>query len=132
MVTGAIFGLLAVVLGAFGTHGLEDKITTGQIASFNTGTNYQMLHALLLLIVGVAVGRFRKSGITPTRALIAAYWLIALGVVFFSGSIYLLMTDELLGADLGFLWPVTPLGGSMLIAAWVVLLVNFLRIKSRY
>ncbi|MFC3199427.1 DUF423 domain-containing protein [Parapedobacter deserti] len=117
---GVIFGLTAVVLGAFGAHALKKKFTEDQHASFETGIRYQFYHALVLLLVG-----FAQSGglIGP-----GAYtWLFISGTVLFSFSIYGLCLSGVFGTKWRFLGPVTPVGGLLLVAGWVSLLYTIAR-----
>ncbi|HMB62708.1 MAG TPA: DUF423 domain-containing protein, partial [Eudoraea sp.] len=101
-VTGALYGLLAVLFGAFGAHALKKSLTAGQISSFETGVKYQMYHAILLLILG-----FNFGFTTALESYIA--WCIILGTLFFSFSIYALCISESKGKQWKFLGPVTPL-----------------------
>lgn len=99
---------LAVVLGAFGAHTLEASLTADQLAAWNTGVKYHFIHALGLLVLGL-VYRFR-----PSRWLRMSLILLSIGILFFSGSIYLLTTQ-------GWRWlgPVTPIGGVCFILGWI-------------
>jgi len=111
----ALLGLVAVVLGALGSHALKARLAPEALESFEVGVRYQMLHALLLLAVEalpILIERYKR--------IIAR--LVVSGVLTFSGSIYLLSTRAISGLDLSFLGPVTPLGGLLLIAAWGVLI----------
>jgi len=111
----ALLGLVAVVLGALGSHALKARLAPEALESFEVGVRYQMLHALLLLAVEalpILIERYKRI---ITR-------LVVSGVLTFSGSIYLLSTRAISGLDLSFLGPVTPLGGLLLIAAWGVLI----------
>ena len=120
--TAAAFGLTAVILGAFGAHALKKVLDASQLQSFETGVRYQMYHAFLLLFLSVAPGIGVK-----TRNWI--YNLTLAGVILFSGSIYLLSTMPVTGADFKMIGPVTPLGGLLLIAAWFLLFIDFARRK---
>lgn len=113
-VFGAAFGLLAVVLGAFGAHALKKKFTADQQQSFETGIRYQMYHAIVLLIIGAL---YRDS---PSYE--AINLLFISGIFLFSFSIYGLCLSAAFGKKLRFLGPVTPLGGLLLVAGWGVLL----------
>ena len=118
---GFIFGVTAVVLGAFGAHALKDILTTAQRASFETGIRYQMFHALLLLILS-------KQEYLFNRALLN---LLVIGVFLFSFSIYFLNLREFLNADwLSFLGPITPIGGLLLISAWSMAVVKTVQNKN--
>lgn len=117
---GALLGALGVVLGALGAHALKEVLTEGQLSSFEVGVRYQMYHAILLLFVG---GTSYLED--QTKKVITL--LVSLGVLFFSGSIYLLTTKDLTSIDFGFLGPVTPIGGLLLIAAWGIVIFKLIK-----
>lgn len=119
----ALFGMIAIILGAFGAHALKKYLTIEQLSSFETGVKYQMYHALFLLLIG-QVSFFSEK--TKQRV----FQLVVFGVVFFSGSIYLLTTKALSGIDFKFLGIVTPIGGALLIVAWAMFFWDVL-IKKR-
>ena len=121
--TGAIFGMLAIILGAFGAHALKKVLSIEELATFETGVKYQMYHALFLLFIGLSSGISEKTKKT-------IYYLVAVGVLFFSGSIYLLATNKLTTFDFKTIGFVTPIGGFLLILAWGVLLLNYFNKKS--
>lgn len=123
VVTGALFIVLAIVLGAFGAHALKSVLSSEQLASFETGVRYQMYHGLALLMIGLSAERI------PVKAKLFTGLIVA-GTILFSGSIYLLSLRPVIGADLKFLGPVTPIGGVLLIVGWSVFIVNLLRAKS--
>lgn len=122
MSVGAFFGMTAIILGAFGAHALKATLSTEQLQTFETGVKYQMYHALFLLFVGMYSGMSAKKKK-------AVAWLVALGVIFFSGSIYLLATNAVQGVN-KIIGPITPIGGMLLIIGWLVLLIDFIRRKS--
>lgn len=125
LVAAGLFGLTATALGALGAHALKAKLAADAMAAYHTAVNYQFFHALALLATGLLALR-ASSG-----ALSAAGWLFTVGVIAFSGSIYLLSTRHLLGCDaLRFLGPVTPLGGFCLMAGWGALIVAALRLAK--
>jgi uncharacterized membrane protein YgdD (TMEM256/DUF423 family) len=109
-VLGALSAGLAVAAGAFGAHGLRARVSPEMLAVFETGARYQMYHALALLAVAWAVGRWPGAGVE------SAGWLFVAGTLLFSGSLYLLA----LGAP-RWLGAVTPLGGLCFLAGWAVL-----------
>ena len=120
----AVWGFLAISMGAFGAHGLEDRFTTVGSASgglsperlkanFNTAAQYHMYCALAILAVGI-LAQFGRGG----AALQAAGWLFLVGSLIFSGSLYILATT-----GLRWLGAITPIGGVAMIAAWVALAV---------
>jgi uncharacterized membrane protein YgdD (TMEM256/DUF423 family) len=114
--TGAALALLAVILGAFGAHGLKTRVDPDLLAIFETGVRYHMYHALGLLAVGLAAGRWSSVWIG------VAGWLFLAGVAIFSGSLYLMALT-----GLRWLGAVTPVGGVALILGWVALLLGVLR-----
>ena len=115
--------MLAIILGAFGAHALKKVLPLEALTTFETGVKYQMYHALFLLFIGIA------SEI-PQKAKKTIYYLVVVGVLFFSGSIYLLATNSLTTFDFKTIGFVTPIGGFLLILAWGVLLLNYFNKKS--
>ena len=113
----AINGLLAVVLGAFMSHSLEETISTELLTVFQTGVSYQMYHSLAALAVGVLSHIFPKA-----RLLKFSAYSFLLGIAFFSGSLYLLALTEL-----PMMGMITPIGGIFLIFGWVALFVFGIR-----
>ncbi|MBT8311424.1 MAG: DUF423 domain-containing protein [Eudoraea sp.] len=118
-VLGALFGLLAVILGAFGAHALKKKLTAEQLHSFETGVKYQFFHGILLLVLGF------NLGFTSSLERYIAYCFI-LGILLFSFSIYGLVLSAATGRKWKFLGPVTPLGGIFLVLGWGLLLYSFI------
>ncbi|CAM3503167.1 hypothetical protein FSS13T_10340 [Flavobacterium saliperosum S13] len=110
----AFMGAVAIVLGAFGAHGLKEVLSETELITFETGVRYQMYHALFLLFVGT-------TGLIDGKTKKTILWLTAVGVLFFSGSIYLLATASLASLNVKFLGPITPIGGLLMISAWIVL-----------
>lgn len=121
--TGAILGMVAIILGAFGAHALKKVLTIEELSTFETGVKYQMYHALFLLFIGVMTGLSQKA-----KKII--YNLVVLGIIFFSGSIYLLATNRLTPFDFKIIGFVTPIGGLLLISSWGTLLLNYNNKKS--
>lgn len=119
MVWGAFFALFSVILGAFGAHILKEVLTDSQLNSFETGVRYQMYHGLALLLLGFHAEKLHKI------RLIAP--LIIAGTLLFSGSIYLLNLQGVIGTTLSFLGPITPIGGLCLILGWLLLLITLLK-----
>ncbi|MEX0362122.1 MAG: DUF423 domain-containing protein [Allomuricauda sp.] len=106
-----VMGLLAIVLGAFGAHGLEKLVPADAVDSFETGVRYQMYHALLLLFLGI-------WNALDLKKLKMVFRLVVIGVILFSGSIYLLSINSLVAFDFKTIALLTPLGGTVLIFAW--------------
>ena len=117
LISGGIYGALAIAFGAFGAHGLKKFLNNEQLKSFETGVKYQMYHALLLIMIGMI---FPFVGFSQN--LIA--WFLILGVFFFSFSIYGLVLSSAKGRKMAFLGPVTPLGGLLLLMGWILFVVN--------
>ena len=107
---GALAGFVGVALGAFGAHGLRNRLSPEMLAVFETGVRYQMFHALAILITAIALARIDGWSVR------AAGWSFGAGIVLFSGSLYLsaLTGVRSLGA-------VTPLGGLAFLAGWALL-----------
>jgi len=117
---GALFGLLAVVLGAFGAHVLKKTFTQEQLASFETGVKYQVYHALVLLMLS-----FNLNLDTTLEKNMVYCFLI--GTFLFSFSIYGLCLSAAKGKKLKFLGPITPLGGLFLVSGWGLLFYFFIQ-----
>jgi uncharacterized membrane protein YgdD (TMEM256/DUF423 family) len=117
---GAILMALAVALGAFGAHGLKDRLDAYSLSVYEKAVFYHFIHALGILL---AASLARSNAITPAR-MARVGWLLLIGIVLFSGSLYCLAISgvRILGA-------ITPLGGLAFIAAWVVLAVEAVRNK---
>jgi len=123
ILTAIFLGLTAIILGAFGAHALKKALTEAQLQSFEVGVRYQMYHALFLLFIGVFTFLNEKE-----RLII--FWLTISGVLFFSGSIYLLATNGITNLKTKWLGPITPIGGLLLISAWGYLFYSILCKKS--
>jgi uncharacterized membrane protein YgdD (TMEM256/DUF423 family) len=110
LLLGAVAAFLAVALGAFGAHGLRGRLSPEMLAVFQTGVQYHMSHALALILVSGIMGRMSGWLIQ------SAGWCFVAGIVFFSGSLYLLAVTgvTILGA-------VTPIGGLFFLAGWACL-----------
>jgi uncharacterized membrane protein YgdD (TMEM256/DUF423 family) len=119
LTVGAVFGGLGVAAGAFAAHGLKSRLAPDLLAVFETGARYQLVHAVALLVVGVLATR------VPHPAVAAAGWLFIVGVVVFSGSLYLLAVT-----GVRWLGAITPIGGVALIAGWLALAWGVLRSRG--
>ena len=113
---GAAMAGLGVLLGAFGAHGLRERLTPDLLAVYDTGIRYHLIHALALLAVSWAAERWSNAWVG------AAGWLFVAGIVIFSGSLYLLAVTgtRWLGA-------ITPIGGLCFLIGWAALVVGVLR-----
>ena len=118
----ALMGMTAIILGAFGAHALKKYLSVEQLNAFETGVKYQMYHTLFLLFLGMNTLLDEKVKKTVVQ-------LVVFGVIFFSGSIYLLTTKLITGIDFKFIGIVTPIGGTLLIGAWSILFWNIWKLK---
>ena len=116
----AILGGLSVAGGAFASHALQNQLSARAIEVFGTAVRYQMYHALALLAVATLLGIFKEGNVWLT----AAGWLFIVGIVLFSGSLYLISL-----AGIKTFGPITPLGGVMFIAGWVCLVIAAFRLS---
>ncbi|MDR6844732.1 DUF423 domain-containing protein [Flavobacterium granuli] len=116
----AILGMIAIIFGAFGAHALKKLLPVEQLTTFETGVRYQMYHALFLLFIGTTT-------IINLKLKKRIYILTVFGVIFFSGSIYLLATNSLMPIDFKILGFITPIGGIFLISAWFLLFFDLIR-----
>ena len=125
LVKAAILGATAIALGALGAHALKSMLTADQLTSFTTGVRFQIYHSIYLIGLFVLMNKF------PDKAFKISGILIFWGVILFSGSIYLLTIKNITDvAFLRFAGPITPIGGVLMIAGWIYLLIGALRIKS--
>ena len=115
------FAVTAVALGALGAHTLKEILTENQLHSFETGVRYQFFHALAILFLALNTEKFNPK-------LNRSLYLMTTGICCFSFSIYLLSLQGFLGFSLSFLGPITPIGGLLLISAWIML---FYSIKKK-
>lgn len=122
LIFGATYGMLSVILGAFGAHALKKILSVERLESFETGVRYQMYAAFFLLIVGYIL-KFDTSSQKWISILMIA------GTMLFSFSIYFLSLQDYLGANLKFLGPITPLGGLFMIVSWALLIWYFAKTK---
>lgn len=119
---GSLFGMIAIILGAFGAHALKKVLLPEQLVTFETGVRYQMYHALFLIFIALLTDLHEKSKKT-------IYYLVVFGILLFSGSIYLLATNNLTSFDFKVIGFVTPIGGLLLMVAWGILFLNFVKKK---
>ena len=122
LVIGAVYGVVSVILGAFGAHAFKKILSLERLESFEVGVRYQMYAAFFLLIVGYIL-KFE----TKTENWIS--WLMIFGTILFSVSIYFLSFQDYWGANLKFLGPITPLGGLLMIVSWLLLIFYFAKTK---
>jgi uncharacterized membrane protein YgdD (TMEM256/DUF423 family) len=118
----SLLGALAVILGAFGAHGLEGKVSTYHIETWKTANQYHFYHTFALLFT------FSRA---KTYSIKVSFIAFLIGILFFSGSLYVLSVREITGfGNPSILGPITPLGGLSLIVGWVALFIAALKNKS--
>ncbi|WP_339261417.1 DUF423 domain-containing protein [Lysinibacillus sp. FSL K6-3209] len=119
IVTGALHGFLAVALGAFGAHALKDVVDEYGLSIWETAVQYQMFHATGLLVIGLLMS---SKLLGEVKQLKLAGIFFNLGIVFFAGSLYVLAVSgiKVLGA-------ITPIGGVLFLAGWVLIIVSALK-----
>jgi len=122
LLTGTLLSGLAVALGAFGAHGLKKVAAAETVAVYQTGVQYQMYHALALILVGILSERILNGFVNTSGYLFLA------GIVLFSGSLYLITSFQTMNkavpTAIGIL---TPLGGLLFIAGWIALLIGIIK-----
>jgi len=123
VISGIVMLVIAIVLGAFGAHALKEHLTLEKLNTFEVGVRYQVYHGLAFLILGMNADRVQFSLKLPIGLIFA-------GLLMFSGSIYFLAIQEMLGVSLKFLGPITPLGGLFMIMGWILFLVKIMRSKA--
>lgn len=109
IIGGAVLAGLAVILGAFGTHGLKDSLSDKELTWWNTAQYYHTIHSLGLIAGGLLAGRGMEKHLRWCR------YLFLIGIIFFSGSLYIMA----LWPDLRWLGAITPLGGVSFIIGWI-------------
>lgn len=124
ILTASLFGLIAVILGAFGAHGLEGKISDYHIDTWKTANQYHFYHTFALLFLAT----FSRA---KSQSIRVSFIFFTIGIFLFSGSLYLLSVRELLGIEkVSILGPITPLGGLCFIVGWIGLFIAALKNRA--
>lgn len=124
IITASLFGMLAVIAGAFGAHSLQGSLSSRNLEVWHTAVQYQFYHVFALLFLST-VERVKSSNLVA-----ASYWLFTFGIILFSGSLYLLACRDLLRWNwLPMIGPVTPIGGLLFIIGWMSLGLAAFRTK---
>ncbi len=123
IVSGLIFACFAVLIGAFAAHGLKPLLSTKEINNFETGVKYQFYHSFALILAGFLsfqipsqASKFKWAG-----------FCFFMGIILFSGSLYLLSIQSIFNIIIPFLGPVTPIGGVLLIFGWFFSILGVLK-----
>jgi uncharacterized membrane protein YgdD (TMEM256/DUF423 family) len=111
---GGLNAFIAVALGAFGAHGLEGKLSERMLEVWKTGVTYHMFHAMGLILIGLLVSKFPSASSFTT-----AGWVMLVGIILFSGSLYALSTT-----GIKVFGPITPIGGLAFLIAWVFVMIG--------
>lgn len=123
IIIASVFGMLAVIFGAFGAHSLKSQLDPRGLAIWNTAVEYQFYHTLALLFLST-FSRFKS------RAINLASWFFTFGIFLFSGSLYLLAAKDLLNfSQISIVGLITPIGGLFLILGWISLLIATVKNK---
>lgn len=122
IIAGAVNAAIAVIFGAFGAHALKEKLTEKYLAIWETAVQYQMFHAIGLIVIGILMS---TSLLGPISQLNWAGYLLLAGIIIFSGSLYVLSFT-----GIGILGAITPIGGVAFIIGWILLIVAALKITN--
>ena len=117
----AFLGMLTIILGAFGAHALKDQLEPESLQSFETGVRYMMFHVLGILLINFSPLLSQRS---KTR--ISQFFLI--GIVLFSGSIFVIATGMIQAKKI---WFITPLGGLLFVLGWLIAAISFLKSNDK-
>ena len=109
---------IGVCFGALGAHSLKKVLTLESLAAWETGVRYQLIHGLAILIIAT------NDRLMESKGIISVLRLFISGVLLFSGSVYLLSTQSVSGLSVSFLGPITPIGGVLMITAWIMLFLQ--------
>ena len=120
VISGLVLLILAIILGAYGAHGLKKHLTIEQLNSFEVGIRYQFYQAIALLTIGLNADKFKFS---LNRFLLYSI----IGIILFSGSIYFLSIASIFNLNKSLIGPITPIGGLFLIINWSILVYKIIK-----
>jgi len=124
LIFGFINCLLAVILGAFAAHSLDGQISLKSINAFQTGVRYQFFHGIAICICAILFYLFQ------VKFYVVAARIHLIGIILFSGSLYILALKKIIPISVSWLGPVTPIGGLFFIAGWILLIIATINIKD--
>lgn len=125
IIISSILSAIGVIMGAFGAHALKETLSEVQLKSYETGVKYQLIHSIAMLILAMLYHQ------TKTKLFYTSGMLMFIGILLFSFSIYLLSCKDLLGIQSWtFLGPITPIGGTFFISAWVLVCMAGFKLKN--
>jgi len=123
IIAASIFGMIAVILGAFGAHTLKDRLSSSDLEVWKTAVDYQFYHTFALLFLST----FSRKN---SRIINLSAWFFTIGIFLFSGSLYLISTKEIFNfSQVSIIGPITPIGGLFFIMGWISLLIGTLKNK---
>jgi uncharacterized membrane protein YgdD (TMEM256/DUF423 family) len=122
--TGSFILAITIAIGAFGAHGLKELLDVSSLNTFEVGVRYQMYHGLAILILALTPS-------IPQNLKKRVFWFFLVGIIFFSGSIYLLSMNSILPFETSVIGFVTPLGGLLFIIGWILLAFGILTLKKQ-
>lgn len=123
IITASIFGMIAVAFGAFGAHTIKNLVSPSSLEVWKTAVNYQFYHTFALLFLALYSQKHNNS-------IDLAAWFFSIGIILFSGSLYLISIKEILQLPgLAVLGPITPIGGLFFIMGWITLLIAVIKSK---
>ena len=120
VISGLVLFILAIILGAFGAHGLKNHLTIEQLSSYEVGIEYQFYQAIALISIGLNADKFKFS---LNRFLLYSI----IGIILFSGSIYFLSIASIFNLNKSLIGPITPIGGLFLIINWSILVYKIIK-----
>jgi uncharacterized membrane protein YgdD (TMEM256/DUF423 family) len=123
---GALFAMLAVILGAFGAHSLKQVLTENMLAVFETGVRYQFYHSFALLAAGILFSEY------PSKQVSRAALFFTIGILLFCGSLYVMVVLSIFGYGLGIVGVITPIGGLFFILGWLFLFIGISKKGTTY
>ena len=128
LLTAAAFGLVGLLIGVFGAHGVRDRITPDDYRNYEKGVQYHYFFTVMLFVLGILAGAF-----PGLKNLFAAFLLFSVGIVLFCGSLYVLaISENVLNTEFPrFVFLVTPLGGVCFLIGFVALLFGFAQLGSK-
>ena len=119
-----LIGASAVILGALGAHALKDVLSEKSMEVYKTGVQYHFYHSIILLVIALF------SSTSNTKYLNRSFTFFLLGIILFSGSLYLLACQEIIGYNLKLLGPITPIGGLLFIIGWINITLFGIKYKA--
>lgn len=125
VIIGSIMSAIAVIIGAFGAHALKPLLSITELQTYETGVKYHLIHSLAIILIAL-LSNFNKN-----QKVITSAYLLFIGIILFSFSLYLLSLKQVLGIEnWSFLGPITPLGGLLFISGWLLLCWSFITQKN--